>query len=248
MNCHNGEKFLNKSIKSVLAQTYRNWELIFFDNVSSDNSKKIIKSFKDKRIKIFSSPRYIKLYEARNLALKKTKGKYVAFLDTDDWWKKNKLKKQVSLLIKNEKVKFVYSNYYFFDDNNKRKRLINNNLKSGFITKFLLKDYSIGILTVILEKKLLQSYKFKNNYNIIGDFDLFTRLSLKYPFYKVDEPLAYYRSHSNNFFKTHNYEFFKEMKNWIKKNKKLFKKNNIMLFYPWLMVIKLQIKHLFKFD
>ena len=58
MNCHNGEKYLVHSVRSILQQTYRNWELVFFDNVSNDNSKKIIKSFKDKRIRIFSSKKY----------------------------------------------------------------------------------------------------------------------------------------------------------------------------------------------
>ena len=55
MNCHNGQKFLNDSLKSLFKQSYKNWELIFFDNNSEDNSKKIVKSFKDKRIKFFSS-------------------------------------------------------------------------------------------------------------------------------------------------------------------------------------------------
>ena len=54
MNCHNGEKFLNESVKSVINQTYQNWELIFFDNLSNDNSKKILQSFRDKRIKYFN--------------------------------------------------------------------------------------------------------------------------------------------------------------------------------------------------
>ena len=55
MNCYNGEKFLNDSLTSLFKQSFKNWELIFFDNNSKDNSKKIIKSFKDKRIKFFSS-------------------------------------------------------------------------------------------------------------------------------------------------------------------------------------------------
>ena len=53
MNCHNGEKFLNESVKSVINQTYQNWELIFFDNLSNDNSKKILQSFRDKELNIF---------------------------------------------------------------------------------------------------------------------------------------------------------------------------------------------------
>ena len=100
INCYNGEKYLLKSIKSILGQTYKNWEIIFWDNCSTDNSKKILKNFKDKRIKYFKSKIFTSLYAARNMAIKKTKGEYVAFLDTDDWWHKKKLQKHCSTLEK----------------------------------------------------------------------------------------------------------------------------------------------------
>ena len=88
MNCRNGEKYLKQSIKSILCQSFHNWELIFWDNKSIDNSKKILFTFKDKRIKYFYSNKNIKLYEARNKAIKKASGKYITFLDVDDFWKK----------------------------------------------------------------------------------------------------------------------------------------------------------------
>jgi len=90
MNCYNGERFLKKTILSVLDQKYQNWELIFWDNQSKDGSKKILNLFKkDKRIKYYYAKSFSKLYKARNLAIKKAKGKYICFLDTDDFWKKN---------------------------------------------------------------------------------------------------------------------------------------------------------------
>ena len=96
MNCHNGETFLEESLKSLFAQSYENWELIFWDNLSTDNSKKILKKFNDKRIKYYLSDNFTNLYEARNLAIEKASGKYISFLDTDDLWTKDKLKKQLS--------------------------------------------------------------------------------------------------------------------------------------------------------
>ena len=90
INCYNGEKYLTQTIKSVLRQTYRNWEIIFFDNNSKDNSVKIIKKFKDKRIKFYTSKNkfVLPLYRARNLAITKAKGEFITFLDVDDTWKK----------------------------------------------------------------------------------------------------------------------------------------------------------------
>ena len=111
MNCYNGEKYLKQSIKSIINQTYKNWELIFWDNCSTDNSKKITKKFKDNRIYYFKSKQFVNLYEARNLALKKCKGKYISFLDTDDKWKPNKLYNQISFFKKNKNIKMLYSNY-----------------------------------------------------------------------------------------------------------------------------------------
>ena len=70
MNCHNGQKFLNDSLKSLFKQSYKNWELIFFDNNSEDNSKKIVKSFKEKELNFFLVKK-LNLYNARNLAIKK---------------------------------------------------------------------------------------------------------------------------------------------------------------------------------
>ena len=97
INCHNGERYLPKSLKSILVQSYQNFEIIFWNNCSTDGSKKIIKNIKDKRIKYFESKKFRKLYESRNLAIQKAKGKFITFLDVDDWWTKDKLKKQVSL-------------------------------------------------------------------------------------------------------------------------------------------------------
>ena len=121
MNCHDGEKFLKRSIDSIISQTYKNWEIIFFDNKSSDNSSKIVKRFNDKRIRYFKSNKFLNLYNARNLAIKRAKGRYITFLDTDDLWTKDKLQTQLSFLLKNKEYKIIYSNYFFLDEIKKKK-------------------------------------------------------------------------------------------------------------------------------
>ena len=99
MNCYNGQRYLGEAIKSVINQTYKNWELIFYDNCSTDNSKEIFKSFNDKRLKYFKSKKKLRLYDARNMAIQKSTGKFITFLDTDDIWLKNKLKIQIQFFI-----------------------------------------------------------------------------------------------------------------------------------------------------
>ena len=74
VNCFNGEKYLDDCLNSIIFQSYKNWELIFWDNQSTDKSKKIFEKFKDKRFKYFLSPRHTYLYEARDLAIKESKG------------------------------------------------------------------------------------------------------------------------------------------------------------------------------
>ena len=91
INSYNSAKFIRKTILSILKQDYKNWEIIFWDNNSSDKTVEIIKSFKSKKIKYFKNQYYKKLYHSRNLAIQKCKGDYITFLDSDDWWNKKKL-------------------------------------------------------------------------------------------------------------------------------------------------------------
>lgn len=240
MNCHNGEKYLKSSIESIINQTYKNWELVFFDNSSTDNSKKIYLAFKDKRFKYYKSQKKINLYKARNLAIKKASGKYIAFLDTDDLWLKNKLDIQIKL-IKKKKIKFIFSNYYILK--NKLKVLYTKKkLSSGQITQDLLNFYYIPILTVLFEKKLIKNKKnvFDNNYNIIGDFDFFLNLSRTISFNYIHKPLAIYRIHENNYSKIYNKNYANEMKYWLKKNIIYYKNYDLKNFITEILYIKIK--------
>ena len=247
INCRNGEKYLKESVESILSQSYKNLEIIFFDNKSEDRSFRIVKKFDDKRIKYFKSQKTLKLYHARNLAIKKSKGKYITFLDCDDIWLKDKITKQVKFLSRNKEIKILYSNYYNLFQNKKKKSIkFKKNLKSGFITQNLLDDYSIGILTVIIENKVLKKFFFNQNFNVIGDFDLFLKLSKKYKIAYLNEPLAIYRLHDENFSKKNYVIYIKELKIWLKENIKQYEKENFNLKRIKDNIIKLKIKNLFK--
>ncbi len=247
MNCLNGEKFLKSSINSIILQSYKNWELIFYDNCSQDNSLKLVKSFKDKRIKIFKSKKLLRLYDARNFALSKAKGKYVSFLDVDDFWNKEKLKIQINYLKKNTSFKILYTNYFIKNDmKNSKKKKFRKKLKSGYITQKLLDDYSIGILTIILEKKLFEKHRFNKIYNIIGDFDCFLKLSLLNKIGYLKKPLATYRVHNNNYTNKYFNRYIHELDNWISKNKTFFQNKKYSLFKLEYYLKKLKIKFFVK--
>ena len=245
MNCYNGEKYLKESIKSIINQTYKNWELIFWDNCSTDNSKKITKKFKDNRIYYFKSKQFVNLYEARNLALKKCKGKYISFLDTDDKWKPNKLYKQISFFKKNKNIKMLYSNY-IVQKKNFNYVMHKNTQPFGFITQKILNFYGIGINTLIVYNKILKLYKFKKTFNIIGDFDFVIRASQKYKIGYIHSPLSYYRVHENNYSSKNFKLWINELENWLKKNRENFTKKNYSLKYLKILVIKLKVKLILK--
>jgi glycosyltransferase involved in cell wall biosynthesis len=230
INCYNGEKYLRKSIESILDQSYKNLELIFWDNHSTDQSRNIIKSYDDSRIKIFFSQNHTTLYQARNLALKECKGDFVSFLDADDYYLRDKIAKQL-LYFKDEKVGVIYSNYYrYYEDIKKKKLLTNKMLPSGNLTQYILEESQISFMTVIVRKKSLDSleFNFDPKYSIIGDYDLLYRLSFNWNFYYINEPLAVYRIHDENFSKN-SILFIDELKDWYNKNYNSFinKKNYI---------------------
>ena len=130
INCHNGEKYLRESLNSVVNQIYKNWELIFFDNLSTDKSKKILEEFKDRRIKYFKSEK----------ALEKCSDNFISFLDKDDVWTKNRIEQQIKFYDKNKSYDFIFSNCYIYDEEKKRKNYI---LKKKYLTVRLHKNYSI---------------------------------------------------------------------------------------------------------
>ena len=202
MNCYNGERFLKYSLKSIINQTFKNWELIFWDNLSTDNSKKIFLSFKDKRLKYFCAKKFTNLYTARNLAIKKSQGKIITFIDVDDLWLTQKLKKQAEFFAKNKLAEIVYSNYYVQKKVlgiNFLKKKFQGILPQGKITKELLINYRIGWLTVAINNKILKNRKkiFNEKISMVADYDLMINLSLKHKIYCIQEPLAIYRHHPN---------------------------------------------------
>ena len=198
MNCFNGDKFLYESLTSVLNQTYENWELIFWDNKSTDSSREIISTIKDRRIKIFLSNKHTNLGQARNNAYQKVKGDYLAFLDVDDIWEANKLSNQIKVF-EDKEVGISFTNVFYFS--NKRKEILYKTKKDFTInTNSLITNYSLSLNSIMLDINKLNklSYDFDPIYSNISDFDLIVRLSTISKVKYLNKVLSCWRIHGNN--------------------------------------------------
>tara|TARA_B100000886_G_C20426590_1_gene494434 strand:+ start:8552 stop:9472 length:921 start_codon:yes stop_codon:yes gene_type:complete len=237
MSCYNGEKFINSSVNSLLRQTYKNWELIFWDNCSTDNSSEIIRSFKDKRIKYFKSKSHTEIGIAKSNALKQAQGTYFAFLDVDDLWLKKKIEKQLNVFVKNgDDYSAVYTKYFLLDDKSKTKRNLSKinhkDYPSGYIFDSVLKSYSIGKpivnnLTTLFKKSdiLNLNLNIDENLHILADFDFIERLSEKKKILYLDYFSSIYRVHNKSETFNSKQKQIQEMEIWINKNSIRLKNN-----------------------
>lgn len=157
---YNAEKFIGKTIESVLNQTYKNWEILIFNDKSKDNSLKIIKKYseKDKRIKFVDSKENVGVVAARNKLIEIATGEFIAFLDADDYWKQNKLEKQIKFMLKNNAL-ISCTEYTRVTEDEKE---INDIIIKEIITyEDMLKNNYLGCLTVIYNANKLRKRYFK---------------------------------------------------------------------------------------
>ena len=177
MNCFNGEEFLVEAIDSVFNQTYTDWEIIFFDNASTDGSREIAKSYGSK-LKYYRINETVPLGEARSKAIMHASGKYLAFLDCDDLYVNNKLAKQVKMMDDNS---FVMS-YGSAGKIDKDGLFIRNCLavnSSGNIFGKLLLNYDINMQSVMLLRSYLleNDLSFPRSFQYGPDYDLFMQIA-----------------------------------------------------------------------
>lgn len=151
MPCYNAEKHIEKAIESVINQTYKNWELIIIDDQSTDSSIRIINKYMitDERINMYQLDKKGGASTARNFGIKKASGQYIAFLDSDDLWKRTKLMKQI-IFMQEKCLSFTYTYFGYIDENNNRLDLIRKSPKK-ITYKKALRGNLIGCLTVIID-------------------------------------------------------------------------------------------------
>ncbi len=200
MNCYNGEKYLREAIDSVISQTYQKWELIFWDNQSTDNCADIFKSYGDSRLKYYYADQHTDIYIARNYAIQKSKGDFISFLDVDDKWSTDKLERQIPLF-SDLGVGIVCGNYWIKNEKKKKCwKALKNKIPSGWVLDELLKSYYVALVTLVVRRTAFSgsAHPCDERYHIIGDFDLVIRLSVNWKLACIDDPIAILRLHENN--------------------------------------------------
>jgi len=199
VNCYNGEKFLKNCLCSILNQTYTNWELIFWDNASDDNSKNIFLSYDDSRFKYYSSIINVNLGQARQWAVNQCQGEYISFLDVDDEWVPEKTEIQLNEMLKDDYVLsyggIIMHNY---DTNEINER--SPKYKSGYLFSENMFQFDINMPTSMIKRSSLLEKKlnFDEKINASEEYCLYMQLIYKEKVCTINKPLAKYLVRQNS--------------------------------------------------
>ena len=195
MNGYNAEQYLNEAIDSIYAQTFNDWEIIFIDNCSTDQTKNIVMGYDDK-IKYYATSSNLPLGAARNFGLSFCHGEYIAFLDTDDIWLPNKLEEQIRMMDKYKEYILCYTGVIYIDQFGKQTGRMLPRALSGNVFPIQLKRYEINMQSVLLRNNY--EIRFNKDLKHSPDFDLFLPLTANHLIAVIETPLVKYRRLSNS--------------------------------------------------
>ena len=235
---YNNLKFIPQCLDSVLGQTYKNTEIIFADDYSTDGSREKLLEYYEKypnKIKLSFHGKNEGLSKNLNDAIKLTSGKYISHISTDDWWTEKFIEKEVEILENNPEIGFCHSKVFIFNDEKKiiekESEGIATEGKENIFFK-LMNGPFINALTVMIRKDILEKTGlFDESIYFLNDYDMWLRISIYYNSYYINEPLAYYRIHQDCFTikeqaKGKNAISNKEYSRMIQKNVNLYFENH----------------------
>jgi glycosyltransferase involved in cell wall biosynthesis len=212
MNCLNCSVHLSAALNSVLAQTFSDWEVIFWDNGSSDGSHHLVERLDDSRMRIFRNTATVPLGMARNLAIAQARGSFIAFLDCDDLWEPDKLAMQLERMHADPQTGLVCTDTQQFTGNG---RPLNRIFaltppRRGHVFAELLRGYWISMSSAMVRRSALESVAgtdrapdgtllyFDPRFSICEEADLFLRIAWAHKLDHVDSPLTRWRVHQNS--------------------------------------------------
>lgn len=191
----NRAKLLARSLRSILNQNYEEWEVIIIDNFSEDNTEQIIRGFKNKKIIYKKFHNNGSIAKSRNEAIKISTGNYIAFLDSDDWWKPYKLTKCIEAFKNNSDLSIIYHNC-IITDGKKNKNSKCRALRKNTYDDLICNGNTLITSSVILRKDILQKVGlFNDSRDYLGweDYDLWIRIAkANFKFKFIKNVLGYY--------------------------------------------------------
>lgn len=185
---YNRASTLERCIKSLLYQTYSDFEIIIVDDNSSDNSGAIIKNLNDPRIKYLKHKKNLGANAARNTGIKNAMGDLIAFQDSDDEWFKNKLEIQIKAL--NESKADIVASSFIRHMDGKKTILPKENINDEKISKTILYKNCISTQTILGKAKCFKDNEFDDRLPRFQDWELIIRLSRQYKIHFIKQPLA----------------------------------------------------------
>lgn len=182
---------------SIGGQTFRDWELIVINDGSSDSTETIIERFKARGFPVFYHYQENRgLGYSRNRALELSGGEYIAFIDHDDMWQPEKLKRQVEVFERRKDIDFIYTNY-FIQRGERRSVAYKGTQPEGEVFDQFLRRYAVNVLTAAIRKSAVLGFeeRFDAKLRLCEEYDLFMRLLYSAKAAYIAEPLAVYRIH-----------------------------------------------------
>lgn len=207
INFHNAQNFIKKALDSVFKQSFKRWELILFDNCSTDQSIEIIKKYQtDERVKYYRSKEFVDLGTARNLALNEVRTNFIAILDSDDEMMPERLYKQYSYLLKNKNIFLVSSWVKIIDFKDKTIANHQPTLDSKSLYQRIGWENPIVHSSVMYRKKLnSKSVKYNSKIKYAQDYDFYIRYIDEDNFIIINDFLSKNRIHQDNLTKSKSY-------------------------------------------
>jgi glycosyltransferase involved in cell wall biosynthesis len=206
MNAYYSEEYLAEAIESVVEQTYSNWEIILWENESSDRTREISESFNDPRIRYFFAEQKVSLYESRMNAFNESRGELIAFLDCDDFWMPEKLRIQVEVFT-NRRCALTCSDFLVQEEGDAvrngrahRKRISTYEGPTSSVFSVAM-DYRVGMSSLMVRRESAERVWLLHPpaYSKIEDFDMVIRLMTVGELIPTTTPLMVYRWHGKNF-------------------------------------------------
>lgn len=232
MNCYNSSEHLREALQSVMAQTFTDFEIVFWDNCSTDESPAIANSFGG-RIRYFRGDHTVPLGAGRNLAIARARGKYIAFLDCDDLWDPAKLGSQVALFEANPRLGLVTTDTIVFDGKRELRRVFASSKPGrGMVYEDLIRRQWISMSSAMVSREALASLTedpsawnggwFDETLNVCEEADVFYRIAHDWELDYVDAPYTRWRVHGSSTTFRKFAQFARETRYILEKQRKLY--------------------------